>query len=177
MGIINFLKTHMSYYYGYYDYYGGEEETAPVADDTAAGEDYGEDYGDYEGDYYYEDFAPMELDEDDDMGGDSMMMYKAAWGLAAIGDIAAWSVNDDKWGSMIPLNPDWDNVMNSTLLLGTFRLVAIVGGMAVPAIMMPMAGLTAVWEIANLYLVNKAEGAAANTTSSATNVAYATSAF
>merc|ERR1711998_344172 len=136
MGIIN--KTNfqkMSYYYGYYDYYGGDS-------------------------------APVEADED--MESDSMMMYKAAWGLATIGDLAAWSVNDDKWSAMVPLNPDWDNVMTSTAALGAFRLVALAGGMAVPAIhdmFMPIAGLTAVWEIANLYLVNKAEGAAPNTTS------------
>merc|ERR1712167_106392 len=100
-------------------------------------------------------------------------MMKAMWGVAAIGDIAAWWVNDDKWGTA--LNANWDNVLSSTSLLGLFRLIVMIP--VFKSMAMPIAGITAAWELGNLYLINKAEGATPNTTSNATTIGYLTSVF
>merc|ERR1711937_724207 len=113
------------------------------------------------------------------MEGGDMGMIKMLWGASIIADIATFWVNDDKWGTTN--NPDWDNAMVSAGTTGAFRFITFAGHMIMPdlfeGLMMPIAGLTAVWEIANLYLINKAEGALANTTSNATTIGYACSAF
>merc|ERR1711990_1419378 len=100
-------------------------------------------------------------------------MAKVAWGAATVADFASWYVTDDKWGSAS--NSDWDNVTMSLLGVGAFRAVTMAAGMAVPAVhdmFMPIAAVSLVWELANLYLINNAEGTTASSTNS-TNISYA----
>merc|ERR1711990_669495 len=82
-------------------------------------------------------------------------MAKVAWGAATVADFASWYVTDDKWGSAS--NSDWDNVTMSLLGVGAFRAVTMAAGLAVPAVhdmFMPIAAVSLVWELANLYLIN-----------------------
>merc|ERR1719197_1748905 len=136
----------MSYYYGYYDYYGGDYA------------DYIEDYLDAYYDAYYED-APVEAEE-----GDSKMVGYLIWGLGAATELGA--------GLSASTDTAWDNVTVSTMSAGLFRFVAMIGGMFVPAICdmwTPIAGLTLVWSLANMYLISDAESTA---TQDNTNTLY-----
>merc|ERR1711885_43879 len=138
----NKKKIEMSYYYGYYDYYGAD--------------DYADTYADYVDAYYdayYED-APVEAEA----SGDSKMMGYLIWGLGAGTEFfAGLSASDDT---------NWDNVTASTMGNGLFRAVMMLGGMFVPAICdawTPIAGITLVWSLANMYLISDAETAATQT--------------
>merc|ERR1719389_860058 len=107
--------------------------------------------------------------EEDDGDKDSMMMAKMAWGIAIVADFASWYVTDDKWSATN--NTDWNNAINSLLGIGAFRAVTMAAGLAVPAVhdmFMPIAAISLLWEGANFYLINKAEGANASTTNSTT---------
>merc|ERR1712183_585015 len=114
---------------------------------------YGGDYADYVEDYldayydaYYED-APVEAEE-----GDSKMMGYLIWSLGAATELGAGLSASD--------NTAWDNVTMSAMSGGLFRFVMMVGGMFVPAICdmwTPIAGLTFVWSLANMYLISDAE--------------------
>merc|ERR1711885_81126 len=103
-------------------------------------------YYDYYGDAYYED-APVEAEA----SGDSKMMGYLIWGLGAGTEFfAGLSASDDT---------NWDNVTASTMGNGLFRAVMMLGGMFVPAICdawTPIAGITLVWSLANMYLVSAA---------------------
>merc|ERR1712226_1161505 len=138
----------MSYYYGYYDYYGGDYA------------DYVEDYLDAYYDAYYED-APVEAESE----GSSKMVGYLIWSLGAATELGA--------GLSASTDTAWDNVTMSTMSAGLFRFAAMVGGMFVPAICdmwTPIAGLTLVWSLANMYLISDAES---TLTQDNTNTLYA----
>merc|ERR1712110_345000 len=105
-----------------------------------------EDYLDAYYDAYYED-APVEAEE-----GDSKMMGYLIWSLGAATELGA--------GLSASSDTAWDNVTVSTMSGGLFRFVMMVGGMFVPAICdmwTPIAGLTLVWSLANMYLISDAD--------------------
>merc|ERR1719454_1832810 len=128
----------MSYYYGY-DYYGTEE----------AGDDK----------------PPKDMHHEEKDEKSPMMM---AMMLVPVFDGISWYVTNDKWSAAS--NSDWTNAYNSMLAGAIFKAVVSGATMAMMDAMhmvfFATAGLSAVWELANLYLINKAHGTAASTTNS-----------
>ena len=134
----------MSYYYGYYDYYGTDYSEAV------------DDYIDAVYDAYYED-APVEAEDD---GEKSMMMPILLWSLGAGTSIFAGLETSD--------DAAWDNAGVALLGNGVFRLVALGAGLAVPAIhdqWLIVSALTLFGSLYGMYTINDANG-----TTVATNV-------
>merc|ERR1711990_537519 len=135
-----FLNT-MSYYYGY-DYYG---EEAPKDD------------------------KPPKGDMHDKEGGKKMPPILTAYALVPILEGVSWYVTDDKWSAAS--NSDWDNATMSFLAKTVFNSVAL---LSVIIMKSPMtgkiyhkgAGLSAVWGLANGYLLYAASDSASSDSNS-----------
>merc|ERR1711937_938617 len=155
MGIIK-ITSRMSYY----DYYGGygnettEPEAAPAVDE------------------YYEEPA-TEMADDGEAKNPMVMAYM----LVPILDGVSWYVTNDKWSASNISN--WDNAAMSMLAGAGFKAAVTVATMAMMDAMHMVfyytAAVSAVWELANIYLVNKANGTNASDSQS-TNIAYGLSA-
>jgi len=96
-----------------------------------------------------------------------------AYMLVPVLDGATWFVLDGEWGDLTC--DDCDTAVLSNLAAAIAKAVITVGTIAVPDVMGMVfyygAALSAVWELANLYLVNTAEGTSPSTGNS-TNIAY-----
>merc|ERR1712048_1295324 len=147
MGIIKKITSRML---KQYDYYGYGDDTA-AEDDTAAV------------DTYYEEPA-IEMEEDDKAHGPMVMAYM----LVPVFDGISWYVTNDKWSAAS--NSDWTNAYNSMLAGAIVKAVVSGATMAMMDAMHMVfyytAALSAVWELANLYLINTAHGTASSSTNS-----------
>ena len=124
-------------------------------------------YYDYYGGYGAEtdkDQKPpkQEMDKDE---GKSMPPAVVAYMLVPIFEGINWYVTNDKWGSVS--NSDWDNVTMSFLAKAGLQTVSLVGVLAMPSpmtgkIYMNLAGLSAVWGLANGYLLYAANDSASS---------------
>merc|ERR1719375_793357 len=122
----------------YYDYGYGEEEVEEVADDY-----YGEEYD-------------MEMVEEEPAAAKSPIAM--AYILVPVLDLALWYLTDDFLGTKT--SDEWKNVKNSALFGGIGKAVLIGAYMAKvvpPAAGMPIKAVSAVHEILNIVLINKAE--------------------
>ena len=121
--------------------------------------------------YYTEDYGNEEapahdmMHHEDDKEKSPMVM---AYMLVPLFDGISYYVTNDAWSAAN--NSDWDNAANSMLAGAIFKGLVKVGTMAMMDSMKPVffmtAGLSAVWEAANLYLINKAHGTAASSNNS-----------
>ena len=123
-----------------YDYYGyGEEEVEAAYDEYMYGEEY-----------------DMEMAEEEPAAAKSPVAM--AFVLVPVLDLGLWYLTDDFLGTKT--SDEWKNVKNSALFGGIGKAVVVAGFMAgaLPMTMgMPIKALSAVHEIVNIVLVNKAE--------------------
>jgi len=140
-------------YYGYYGY-------DTYGDDTAAPTD-------APVDTYYEEAAPVEMEEDDEKAMGPVAM---AFVLVPLVDFFVYyKINDFNTAS----TSEWTNAANACLAGGAIKLVGIAAYMAA-GVAMPIAAISVVHEIAALYLINTADGVL---TSSDVNMYYGGAAF
>lgn len=143
-------------YYGYYGY-------DTYGDDTAAPTDAPTDAVDT----YYEEAAPVEMEEDDEKAMGPVAM---AFVLVPLVDFFVYyKINDFNTAS----TSEWTNAANACLAGGAIKLVGIAAYMAA-GVAMPIAAISVVHEIAALYLINTADGVL---TSSDVNMYYGGAAF
>jgi len=139
-------------YYGYYGY-------DTYGDDTAA--------TDAPVDTYYEEAAPVEMEEDDEKAMGPVAM---AFVLVPLVDFFVYyKINDFNTAS----TSEWTNAANACLAGGAIKLVGIAAYMAA-GVALPIAAISVVHEIAALYLINTADGVL---TSSDVNMYYGGAAF
>lgn len=139
----------------YYDYYGidtyGDDIVAPT--DPV--------------DTYYEEAAPVEMEEDDEKAMGPVAM---AFVLVPLVDFFVYyKINDFNTAS----TSEWTNAANACLAGGAIKLVGIAAYMAA-GVALPIAAISVVHEIAALYLINTADGVL---TSSDVNMYYGGAAF
>ena len=140
-------------YYGYYGY-------DTYGDDTAAPTD-------APVDTYYEEAAPVEMEEDDEKAMGPVAM---AFVLVPLVDFFVYyKINDFNTAS----TSEWTNAANACLAGGAIKLVGIAAYMAA-GVALPIAAISVVHEIAALYLINTADGVL---TSSDVNMYYGGAAF
>merc|ERR1712025_477847 len=143
MGLKLIFKM-LEQYGGYYDYYDG--------------------YGNEQGPK--DEKPPMhEMDKKDK----KMPPIITAYALVPILEGVSWYVTDDKWGDAN--NSDWDNVAMSFLAKTVVQTVSLASVMVAPSpatgkMYMNLAGLSAVWGLANGYLLYAAADAASSDSNS-----------
>jgi hypothetical protein len=118
-------------------------------------------------DTYYEEAAPVEMEEDDEKAMGPVAM---AFVLVPLVDFFVYyKINDFNTAS----TSEWTNAANACLAGGAIKLVGIAAYMAA-GVAMPIAAISVVHEIAALYLINTADGVL---TSSDVNMYYGGAAF